>query len=273
MKNETEFWLPKPKLLDFNTIAILIPVIASAFGLFLMGVESMIFAQFKSLPENMRLYTSIVSAILLAFGGEIGSVSNNVAMFQRYIKSRMQARAEWDIVTRWEWVGFVVSWIATTLSMFIASSTRPSVTTSWRGFFSEWLIVPLMILAVGDVIFGIVELGVHTGTFDLRMLEWIERRRAEQRKIDYLNSLQINDNKEGSLKTEEESTVHCWCGKQLKSKRSYNAHLRAHKNEARQFSNPKQAHDELQTRYQDTIENADFEFPKLRDFVKWLTTK
>lgn len=273
MNNDESFWIPKPHKIDLMTISIVVPVLASGIGLFLMGIESMVFAQFESLPNEYRIYTSIFSAVLLAFGGEIGSVSNNVFLFSKYIKSKMQNRFEWDIVTYWEWIGFAVSWIATTLSMFIASSTRPNMVTGWKNFTSEWLLVPLMILAVSDIIFGTIETGVHLGTFDLRMMDWIVRKKQwqdeTQRKRLLEQSLNIKIGGTQPLPTvKEEAALRCWCGKIVKSQRAYNAHLRLHKNEVQQHSDAQSALTALKSKY-GLVENANFAFPGLSDIAEW----
>jgi len=183
-------------------------------------------------------------------------------------------RFEWDIVTDWEWFGFFVSWIATTLSMLIASSTRPGSDLMWQDFVSEWLIIPLMLLAVGDVIFGTIELGIRFGSFDLRMTDWIVRRKEDHDQIEYLKALEESNKRtqampQQKMQPESESELKCWCGKPLKNERAYNAHLRAHKNEALTYNSPEEAYNKLNSHYSETIENADFQFPSLSDFSDW----
>lgn len=267
---DNEFWIPKPKMWDFLTLSILIPVIFSSIGLVLMSVETMVFAQFRSLPENIRFYVSVTSAIFLALGGELGSVSNNVALYQKYIKSKMSNKFEWDIVTGWEWIGFFTSWLATSLSMLIASSTRPDAFTMWQDVVTEWLILPLMLLAVGDVIFGTIELGIRLGEFNLRMTNWIVMRKEYQDEIKYLAALEASNKatKIMPVPAEAQNKLRCWCGKELKNERAYNAHLRYHKNETKELKDAVTALEFLQNKYQH-IEDTDFDFPSLSDIIEW----
>lgn len=260
--DENEFWLPKPKMWDFQTIAILIPVIASALGLFLMSIEALVFAQFDSLPTDFRMWVSIVSAFFMAFGGEVGTVSTNTYIFSRLAKCNTRFYAEWDRVTNWDYTGLIVSWMGTTLSMFIASATRPDTFTDWQTFIANWLILPLMILSVSDAIFGIIELGTAIGQFDMRMVYWIGRKK------EWEESLAITKQDTKPMKPiKENKSLHCWCGKELQNERAYNAHLRIHKNEVKSFDNAQEALEALRTKY--TYENPDFEFPKLTDIIEW----
>jgi hypothetical protein len=266
-KEDDGFWLPKPKRFDFMTLAILIPVIASAVGLFLMAVESFVFVQFGSLSKDypeLRSVIALLSGFFMAFGGEVGTVANNVEIFSKYIKSRLEStRYEWDIVTAWDWAGFGVSWLSTTASVIIASSTREYAGTSWQEFVSEWMVLPLMIVAVGDVVFGTIELGLRFGTFDARMRNWIGLRKKEQDEVDYLKRL---DNGEV---VSEDKAVRCWCGKELKNEMGYHRHQVVHKEEAREYETARLAYDGMREKYEDTIHGADIDFPTLVQIVEW----
>lgn len=264
--SESDFWLAKPKRFDFMTLAILIPVIASAIGLFLMAIESFVFVQFGSLSNaypQLRSVVALLSGFFMAFGGEVGTVANNTEIFSKYIKSRLPTtRKEWDIVTQWDWVGFAVSWLSTTLSVTIASSTREIVVTSWQGIISEWLVIPLMIIAVGDVVFGTIELGFRFGAFDARMVNWIEMRKQAQKDIDYLKSLETQQE-------DVEDVTLCWCGHELKSDLGYNRHQIVHRDEARAANGVMDIKDEWETRYADTITTADIPFPSIKQIAEW----
>ena len=274
---QVEFWLPKPKLWDFQTVAILIPVCSSAIGLFLMSIESLVFAQFSSMPDNLRLWISIISAIFMAFGGEIGTVSNNIFVFGRLAKKNTKFYTDWERVTNWDFAGLIVSWLGTTLSMFIASATRPDSFASWQNIFAEWLILPLMILSVSDAIFGIIEFGTAYGQFDMRMMYWIGRRKewdeeASRKSLleSALHSTMSNTQPMPAIIEPQpaiEKTLHCWCGKELQNERAYNAHLRTHKNEVKNYNDAQSALEGLKQKY--TYANPDFEFPKLSDIVEW----
>lgn len=265
-KNEDAFWIPKPRKWDFLTLAILIPVMFSAIGLVLMAIESYVFAQFDSMQNEWRTWVSLISAIFMAIGGELGSVSSCFEIFSKYIKSKMSRRHEWDTITFWDWSALAVSFVTTMLSFFIASSTRPDMVTSWQSVFSEWLILPLMLLSVGDIYSGMIEGGIRLGTFDLRMIDWIVRRKEEQDKIDYLNRLESSNQKTKIMPIE--NPVTCWCGKQLKSKRAYGSHLRFHINEVQAYNDAQSALNALHQKYEDVV-TADFEFPTLTDVVEW----
>lgn len=270
--DDNEFWLPKPKMWDFQTIAILIPVIASAIGLFLMSIEALVFAQFESMPDNFRIWVSIISAVFMAFGGEVGTVSNTTFIFSRYIKHNTRFRADWDNVTAWDWTGLIVSWLSTMLSMFIAASTRPNSFASWQQILAEWLVLPLVLVAISDVYTGMIELGSSIGQFDMRMVYYIGRKKewqddqARKRMLEESLGITLKDTKP-MAPVEVKKTLHCWCGKEIQNERAYNAHLRIHKNEVKNYENAQKALEGLKEKY--TYESPDFDFPKLTDIIEW----
>ena len=268
-QNEDSFWIPKPQRWDFLTLAILIPVMFSAIGLVLMAIESYVFAQFQSIQNEWRVWISLISAICLAIGGELGSVFNCFEIFSKYIKSKMSRRHEWETITGWDWSALAVSFVTTMLSFFIASSTRPNTITSWQQIFAEWLVLPLILLSAADIYAGMIEGGFRLGTFDLRMRDWIVRRKEHQDEINYLERLEKSNAQTKLLPIE--NPVYCWCGKQLKSKRAYGSHLRFHINEVAKLDNAQAALDYLHKTY--SFESADFEFPTLPEIAKWLVDK
>lgn len=264
------FYIPKPKLLDIGTVSILAPVIVSALGLFLMSVEAMVFVQFKSLPHGIRFYISIASAFCMAFGGEVGTISNTVEIFRKYIQSKMSVKFEWEVMTYWDWAGLAVSSLATLLAMFIAASTRPDNITSWTQIFSEWLIIPLMIVAVGDVYAGMMELGLRLGTFELRMRDWIVREEEWRQQKSYERKMEQSNLQTKVLPVAEEeiaqSNLKCWCGAFVQSFEDYEKHLEIHKQEAKAFDSLGEA----QANFADiAIQDADFTLPSPADIAKW----
>lgn len=274
---EGEFWLSKPKRFDFMTLAILVPVIASATGLFLMAIESFVFVQFGSLSAEfpqLRAVIALTSGFFMAFGGEIGTVANNTEIFSKYIKSRLQnTRHEWDIVSGWDWFGFGVSWVATTLSVIIASSTREIITASWQDVVSEWLVIPLMIISVGDVVFGTIELGFRFGAFDARMVNWINLRKSEQANINYIRSIERGSDTAPPVTQDTESVIpipiKCWCGTTLSDKSEYNTHKISHIREAKRYNTPIEVMKAWKSKYEQQIEASDIDFPNLSEIVKW----
>lgn len=265
------FWIPKPKRWDFMTLAILIPVIFSAIGLVLMAIESYVFAQFSSMNNELRITVSLISSICMAIGGELGSISNCFEVFSKYIKTKSERCYEWEKVNGWDWSALIVSFITTLLSFFIASSTRTNVNTAWQNIFSEWLVLPLILLSVADIYSGMIEGGMRLGSFDTRMIEWIVMRKQNEDEIKYLAALETSNKftKIMPTQTETQNTLHCWCGKELKNERAYNAHLRIHKNEVRQQVDASAALKYLQTTYH--YKNSDFDFPTLSDIIEWRT--
>jgi len=257
-----KYFVPKPVMFDFGTLSIMIPVLVSAVGLFLMSVEAMVFVQFASLEQDtVRLYVSVISAFCMAFGGEVGTVSNTVEIFRKYIRSKVYAKFEWDIITRWDYLGLVVSASSTLLAMVIAASTRPKSNTSWAAFISEWLIIPFMIVAVGDVYSGVIELGLRLGTFELRMREWLVRNQEYNEQIAH-NARLVESNQQ----TKVMDNLKCWCGTILNSFDDYSHHLNVHKAQATKFKSAEDAHNYFQ---EIAIFDSHFAIPDVEEIAKW----
>lgn len=262
-----KFWIPKPNPTDMGTLSILIPVLASAVGLFLMAAEAMVFVQFASLPQDLRFPISVASAAFMAFGGEIGTVSNTVEVFRKYIRSKMNVRFEWDIVTGWDWAGLVVSAMATLMAFIIASSTR-DVNTAWAAWAAQYLVLVLMPLAVADIYAGIIELGLRIGTYELRMQDWIIREEKWRQAQLQKQQVQLAALPTPPLAKPETkiARLKCWCGVQVASFEAYNVHLELHKAVAGNYDTVKEAHDHFTSL---TVGDADFAPPTLADISNW----
>src|SRR5690606_32884098 len=81
----------------------------------------------------------------------------------------------------------------------------------------------------------------------------------KQESIEYYTA---PEEKEGTPKN---NTLHCWCGKEVKSRKAYGAHLRIHIREVESMD-AEEAKAYLLKKYAKTIKNSDFEFP---DITAW----
>lgn len=158
---ENDFWLAKPSPLGWRGVSLLIPACASAVGFFAFAVLGFGFTELSLLPDGFRTGLVLVGAFALAFGGEIGTLSNTVEIFRKR-----------GNITTWDWLALVVSVLATLAGFLLAFAALLGVKTTWATWAQLYGPVILGLLAALDSYGGFVEFGLYLNTFDERMREW-----------------------------------------------------------------------------------------------------
>lgn len=204
---ETDFYLDKPKMLGWRGLSLLIPACFSAIGFFAFAVLGFGFTELATLPETFRTALVLVGAFSLAFGGEIGTLSNTVEIFRKNGQA-----------TVWDWTALVISVLSTLASFLLAFSALLGATAGW----SDWLLLygPVLIglLAALDSYGGFVEFGLYLSTYDERMKTW--RLAFEQYKRDEYTF--AREQAKAST-TEETSTNHAQAESTLEQARTAKA--------------------------------------------------
>ena len=158
---ENDFWLAKPSSLGWRGVSLLIPACASAVGFFAFAVLGFGFTELSLLPDGFRTGLVLVGAFALAFGGEIGTLSNTVEIFRKR-----------GNITTWDWLALIVSVLATLAGFLLAFAALLGVKATWATLAQLYGPVILGLLAALDSYGGFVEFGLYLNTFDERMREW-----------------------------------------------------------------------------------------------------
>lgn len=158
---ESDFWLAKPSPLGWRGVSLLVPACASAVGFFAFAVLGFGFTELAVLPEAFRTGLVLTGAFALAFGGEIGTLSNTVEIFRKR-----------GNITAWDWLALVVSVLATLAAFLLAFAALLGVKATWATWAQLYGPVVLGLLAALDSYGGFVEFGLYLNTFDERMREW-----------------------------------------------------------------------------------------------------
>lgn len=164
--NEQKFWLDEPKMMGGRGVSLLIPAIASAIGFFAFAVLGFGFTELSVLPQWFRTGLVLVGAFALAFGGEIGTLSNTVEIFRK----NGQANA-------WDWTALIVSALATLAAFLLAFSALFGARATWASWLQIYGPVVLGLLAALDSYGGFVEFGLYLNSFDKRYREWQDAKR------------------------------------------------------------------------------------------------
>ena len=161
--SEKDFWLPKPAALGWRGLSLLIPSLAAAVGFFCFAVLAFGFTELETLSPDFRRGLVITGSFTLAFGSEIGTLSNVVEIYRK--GAERQA---------WDWLGLVVSVASTFASFVLAFSALLNVKAMWSQTVQLYGPIVLGILAALDAYGGFMEFGLYLNTHDVRMKQWRE---------------------------------------------------------------------------------------------------
>jgi DNA-binding transcriptional ArsR family regulator len=176
--SESDFWLPKPAALGWRGLSLLIPSIAAAVGFFCFAVLAFGFTELETLPAGFRRGLVITGAFALAFGSEIGTLSNVVEIYRKGAERQT-----------WDWLGLVVSVASTFASFVLAFAALLGVKATWGLKVQLYGPLVLGVLAALDAYGGFMEFGLYLNSHDARMKQWrdayeraiLDRVEAEQR--------------------------------------------------------------------------------------------
>jgi len=158
---ESDFYLKKPQVLGWRGAALLIPCLTSAIGFFCFAVLAFGFTELTVLPQAFRTGLVVVGAFTLAFGGEIGTLSNTVEVFRKN-----------SLATKWDWATLVISVMSTLGCFLLAFSALLGAVTGWADWLRLYGPIVIGLLAALDSYGGFCEFGLYLNTFDKRMKKW-----------------------------------------------------------------------------------------------------
>lgn len=159
--------MTKPKPLGFRGLSLLLPSIASAVGFFCFAVLAYSFTEIQGLSVGFRRGLVLVGAFTLAFGSEVGTLSNVVEIY------RKPRRVIWD------WLALVISGATTVTSFALAFAVLILRDLAWVTMVRDYGAVALGVLAALDSYGGFVEFGLYLNSHDARIDEWERRAVAE----------------------------------------------------------------------------------------------
>jgi len=164
------YWHSRPDRFDVRGWSLLVPSIASAVGFCAFAILAFSFTELQTLPADFRRWLVIVGSVALALGGEVGTLTTVVEIFRK--DGAAQA---------WDWVGFVISILATIAAFVLAFAALLGVSATWSAWVRMWGPIVLGVLAALDSYVNFAELGLYLATYDERLQTWEERHNEDAR--------------------------------------------------------------------------------------------
>lgn len=170
------FWKPEPKNPKFAlmTYALLVPILVSAFGFFMVGVFAFAFDSINIIPENIRQWLTVIGSAFVIFGAELNSPPTFCEYFRKSIKG--------EEINNWDKFALVASSIGTLANVLIVfaiavvSSGTFSGEAPWLNIVLNWMPLIAAIGVVGDYVGSLIELGHFLGSYEKRYERWLEEK-------------------------------------------------------------------------------------------------
>lgn len=163
----------KPQMMGVRGWSLLVPALLSAVGFFCFGVLGFSFTELTVLPEAFRTTLVLTGAFALAFGAEVGTLSNVVEIYRK----GQQVRG-------WDAIALAISILATFTAFILAFATLLGVSATWGATVRLYGPIALGLLAALDSYGNFLEFGLYLNSYDAR-LESYERKQeqAQERKL------------------------------------------------------------------------------------------
>lgn len=165
---------PRAPFADWRVYSLLIPAITSAIGFFLFAILSYSFTEFATIAAKTRFGLVIVGGVCLAFGGEVGSLTNAIEIWR---KQKLGKSNRWDNTT------LVISLVSTLSGFVLASAALLGNRANWSAFVQVWGAIAIGVLSALDAYGGFLETGYYFADYDTRMETWYKDLQKEQTKM------------------------------------------------------------------------------------------
>jgi len=157
---DIEYWRPEPTLYDLMFGALLLPAIIYVTGVCVYGLEAMS-------ARDPVLETQLLGSALMVIGGELGTIATVMEVWRKYV---IKATNMWD------WIGIVVSLLATLGNLFIIFSRQTTIARAWVELVRNYGPLVLLLCSGLDFYATAMELGFRWASFDTRWREWNDAR-------------------------------------------------------------------------------------------------
>lgn len=143
------------KVLGWRGLSLLIPSVASAVGFFCFAVLAFSFTELQVLPQWFRTGLVLCGSFSLAFGSEVGTLSNVIEIYRKGNNKQI-----------WDWIALVISVMSTFVGVVLAFATLLGAKAMWSSFVQVWTPIALGLLAALDSYGNFLEFGLYLARVD-----------------------------------------------------------------------------------------------------------
>jgi len=285
MLDEKSYWIPKPKLMGIRGWSMIIPLIGAGIGDFCFTVIALTYTEIGSFDPTFRLWFTKIGAIALAFGSAVGTLPTVIEIFRASDKPRYT-----------DYIALGINGLTTLAAFVIAfAALLGKEAVVWAQLSALWGPLFFGFLLMLDTIASAIVFGRYLRDYDKRIHEYQKKFEDDSTRLAAWNGLTISPEAKSQMAqgvkfdetgtaimpkqegaeyyiapekeegTPKNNTLHCWCGKEVKSRKAYGAHLRIHIREVESM-NAEEAKAYLLKKYANTVKNSNFEFP---DITAW----
>lgn len=158
---------PTSPMRDWRWWSLVVPSVATAFGLFLFGVFAVGFTQLRDLPDQIKFIVVALGAVCIPFGSELGTVSSVIEIFRKHFGPTG--------ATKLDWAGLITSTCTSITGVILSWAYLLSSDTAWSSDVRTWGPLVFGALMVLDFTFSLLETGAYLGSYDKRFQEWYKR--------------------------------------------------------------------------------------------------
>lgn len=165
------YWKPEPKRLGFSWWTLLVPALIYAVGV-------VIYAHDAFVPGLHQLNGHRLGSALMVFGGEANSISSAAEVWRKSqvktgkIKKGVFGEREETEANAFDWVGLLISLVATLGNLFVVYVALTDISASWVGFVREYGPLILILCSGMDFAVNIMEFGFYNASFQERWETW-----------------------------------------------------------------------------------------------------
>jgi hypothetical protein len=173
------FWKPEPRQHSLLTYSLIIPIVASVLGFFIVGIFAFAFDSINVLSEPIRDWITVFGSALVILGAEANTPGTFVAVFKRLYKNENVNFFDWSAITL-SGIGTLANMLIVIAILIDASSTER---IQWVSSVLVWMPLVAGFAVSCDYYGSLIELGFHIGSFEKRYEQWLEEKREYEQDL------------------------------------------------------------------------------------------
>lgn len=165
------YWKPEPKRLGFSWWALLLPAVVYTIGV-------ITYAHNAFVPGLAAKNGHEWGSAFMVLGGEAATVAAAAEVFRKHrIKTGAKRKILWFSIepseaNAMDWIGIIVSLVATLGNLFVVYVSLTDLSASWVGFVREYGALVLILCSGVDFYAGLMEFGFYNASFEERWTKW-----------------------------------------------------------------------------------------------------